>query len=122
MSRRQLLTLAGAAGALIALTVLLGAGGASATTRTPMVVHDVKTGSDTLTGPTSAGSDPIQDYVQPDTEIEPSIAVNPRDAQNVVAVYQLSRIADGGDATNGFAASLDGGKTWTTGTLPGLTV
>src|SRR5207237_3119539 len=31
------------------------------------------------------------------------------------------RIADGGDATNGFATSTDGGKTWRTGELPGLT-
>src|SRR5205814_690627 len=87
----------------------------------PTLVQDVKTGTDTLTGSTSGGSDPIQDYIQPDTEIEPSIAVNPTNPKNVVTVYQLSRIADGGDATNGFAASLDGGKTWTAGTLPGLT-
>src|SRR6266404_5138608 len=93
----------------------------SSPTLTPALVQDVKTGSDTLTGSTSGGSDPIQDYIQPDTEIEPSIAVNPTNPKNVVTVYQLSRIADGGDATNGFASSFDGGKTWTSGTLPGLT-
>ena len=71
--------------------------------------------------PTSGGPDPIQDYIQPDTEIEPSIAVNPTNPKNVVSVFQDRRIADGGDATNGFSTSLDGGKTWTTGTLPGLT-
>src|SRR5260221_7399726 len=87
----------------------------------PTLVQDMKTGSDPVVGPTSGGPDPIQDYIQPDTEIEPSIAVNPTNAKNVVTVYQLSRIADGGDATNGFAASLDGGKTWTSGALPGLT-
>src|SRR5436190_742373 len=64
---------------------------------------------------------PIQDYVQPDTQIEPSIAVNPANPKNVVTVYQEGRIADGGDATNGFATSLDGGKSWKTGELPGLT-
>ena len=31
------------------------------------------------------------------------------------------RIANGGDATNGYATSFDGGKTWTKGELPGLT-
>src|SRR5436309_1053188 len=87
----------------------------------PTLVQDVKTGSDPLSGPTSGGPDPIQDYIQPDTEIEPSIAVNPTNPKNVVTVYQLSRIADGGDATNGFATSFDGGKSWTTGTIPGLT-
>jgi hypothetical protein len=102
--------------------ILLGTVGArGSSTASPTLVQDVKTGSDTLTGATSAGSDPIQDYIQPDTEIEPSIAVNPKNAKNVVTVYQLSRIADGGDATNGFATSFDGGKTWTSGTLPGLT-
>ncbi|HET8893468.1 MAG TPA: sialidase family protein [Gaiellaceae bacterium] len=90
-------------------------------TSAPALVQDVKTGSDTLTGATSAGSDAIQDYIQPDTEIEPSMAVNPANPKNVVTVYQLSRIADGGDATNGFATSFDGGKTWTSGALPGLT-
>jgi hypothetical protein len=114
--------------AAAALAVLLAATvfAASASSRSapvggPTLVQDVKTGSDSLSGPTSAGSDPIQDYVQPDTEIEPSIAVNPTNPKNVVTVYQLGRIADGGDAANGFATSFDGGKTWTSGALPGLT-
>ena len=90
----------------------------------PVVVRDVKTGSDklgTLPCPSSRCPNPIQDYVQPDTEIEPSIAVNPANPKNVVTVYQEGRIADGGDATNGFATSFNGGKTWITGQLPGLT-
>src|SRR5437763_10677237 len=91
----------------------------------PVVVRDVKTGSDRLGSkvpcPSSRCPDPIQDYVQPDTEIEPSIAVNPANPKNVVTVYQEGRIADGGDATNGFATSFDAGKTWITGDLPKLT-
>jgi len=112
--------------ALIVAAVLAGVvfgavrANGSATTA-PSLVQDVKTGVDPLNGPTNGGSDPIQDYIQPDTEIEPSIAVNPTNPKNVVTAYQLSRIADGGDATNGFATSFDGGKTWTSGTLPGLT-
>src|SRR5438034_1338964 len=62
----------------------------------PKLVRDVKTGSDTLGSLTPAAPDPIQDYVQPDTEIEPSIAVNPANPKNVVSVYQEGRIADGG--------------------------
>src|SRR5206468_1796529 len=87
----------------------------------PKLVRDVRTGADMLGSLTPAVPDPIQDYVQPDTEIEPSIAVNPANPKNVVTVYQEGRIADGGDATNGFATSVDGGKTWRTGELPGLT-
>src|SRR5438046_1447359 len=87
----------------------------------PKLVRDVKTGSDTLGSATPPVPDPIQDYVQPDTEIEPSIAVNPANPKNVVTVYQEGRIADGGDATNGYATSFDGGETWKFGELPGLT-
>jgi hypothetical protein len=94
-----------------------GAAGAPA----PRLIHDVKTGSDRLGSLTPASPDPIQDYVQPDTEIEPSVAVNPANPKNVVTVYQEGRIADGGDATNGYATSFDGGKTWKSGELPGLT-
>jgi hypothetical protein len=87
----------------------------------PKLVRDVKTGVDKLGSQTPATPDPIQDYVQPDTQIEPSIAVNPANPKNVVTAYQEGRIADGGDATNGFATSFDGGKSWKSGELPGLT-
>ena len=109
--------------ALFALCCVAGSAtpGVAAPPATPKLVRDVKTGTDVLGSLTPAVTDPIQDYVQPDTEIEPSIAVNPADPKNVVAVYQEGRIADGGDATNGFATSIDSGKTWKTGELPGLT-
>lgn len=123
-------------GCLVALVIVAGMGIAAAlavSARTgrpharsrPVVVRDVKTGSDRLGSrvpcPSTRCPDPIQDYVQPDTEIEPSIAVNPANPKNVVTAYQEGRIADGGDATNGFATSFDGGKTWITGELPKLT-
>jgi hypothetical protein len=102
-----------------------GTGVAGAKTKAkalPVLVRDVKTGRDKLgTVPIPAGFDPIQDYTQPDTESEPSIAVNPANPKNVVTAYQEGRIADGGDATNGFATSFNGGKTWITGELPKLT-
>jgi len=97
----------------------LAAWAAPAPAAAPTVIHDVKTGRDLLGSKTAAAS--ISDYVQPDTEIEPSISVNPQDPRNVVAVYQEGRIDDGGDATNGYATSFDGGETWTAGELPGLT-
>src|SRR5918912_756144 len=46
---------------------------------------------------------------------------HPANPDNVVAGYQEGRIDSGGDATNGFATTFDGGKTWTYGELPGLT-
>jgi hypothetical protein len=39
----------------------------------------------------------------------------------VVAAFQLGRFTDGGASGIGFATSVDGGRTWTAGTLPGLT-
>ena len=106
---RALVALAlGVLGALVAAGVLVAAPPAPA----PALVRDVKTGVDNLGSQVPAAPDPIQDYVQPETQIEPSIAVNPANPKNVVAVYQEARIADGGDATNGYATSTDGGKTW----------
>src|SRR4051794_38253020 len=85
----------------------------------PVLVHDVKTGA--YTHGNTAGTGDIQDLVQPDTQAEPSIAVNPQNPLNVVASYQDGRRANGGDATNGYATSFDGGATWTFGELPNLT-
>jgi hypothetical protein len=59
--------------------------------------------------------------IQPNTQIEPAIAVNPGDHNDVVTDFQVGRVDVGGDADNGFATSLDGGLTWTYGNLPGLT-
>src|SRR3954447_7523785 len=109
---------------LVVLTVALAlAAPASAGAATgPVVVRDVLTGRFTLPGiPVPARLDPIQDFTQPDTQIEPSVAVNPANPLNVVTAYQEGRIASGGDATNGFATSFDGGATWVHGELPGLT-
>jgi hypothetical protein len=67
---------------------------------------------DTVRGP--AGS-------QADTAVEPFVAVDPDRPSVVVAVFQMGRFPDGGAAAIGFAASDDGGATWTSGVLPGLT-
>ena len=92
--------------------IVAQAGTASAKSPQPKLISDVKTGRP-LGSKIPAGSDPIEDYIQPDTQIEPSIAVNPANPKNAVAVYQEGRIADGGDATNGYATTFDGGKHWT---------
>src|SRR4051812_22835183 len=99
-----------------ALASLLAAAPASAV---PTLVRDIKTG--VWRGGTNNPTAPEADYVQPDTQIEPSIAVNPSNPLNAVAAYQEGRIDSGGDATNGFATTFDGGATWIHGELPGLT-
>jgi BNR/Asp-box repeat protein len=58
---------------------------------------------------------------EPDTQIEPDIAVSPVDPNVVVATFQQGRFPDGGSVDPGFATSTDGGRTWSTGNLPGLT-
>src|SRR5206468_10035740 len=57
----------------------------------------------------------------PDSEAEPHVAVDPRDPQRVVAVFQQDRFpVDGGALANLFSASGDGGRTWSTAPLPKL--
>jgi hypothetical protein len=131
IQRRSLVALGAIAAVGVVLGVVSAVGAAQRATAgsraraVPELVRDVKTGSDKLGSrvpcPSTRCPDPIQDYVQPDTQIEPSIAVNPANPKNVVTAYQEGRIADGGDATNGFATSFDAGRTWITGELPKLT-
>ena len=58
-----------------------------------------------------------------DTQVEPWVAIDPNDAATVVAVFQQGRFnTNGASADPGFATSRDGGRTWTAGNLPHLTV
>lgn len=92
------------------------------------VIRDVEASTYDVTCPHQYDADchpgyPIDAFhVQPDTQIEPSIAVNPADPLNAVAVFQEGRVDNGGDATNGFTTTFDGGKTWIHGMLPDLTI
>lgn len=76
------------------------------------LLRDGMAGRDTVTAPPP---------VQPNTTTEPSIAVDPADPMHAVAGYQMGRVDAGGDATNGFATTFNGGKTWIYGKVPGLT-
>jgi hypothetical protein len=49
----------------------------------------------------------------PNTEVEPWLAVNPANPNNVIGVYQQDRWADGGARGLVAAVSFDGGTTWT---------
>ncbi len=70
---------------------------------------------------TQISSDP---FTNPDsqhsTEVEASTFSN---GNTIVTAFQQGRYFNGGGSSdNGFATSTDGGSTWTTGSLPGLTV
>jgi hypothetical protein len=87
--------------------------------RVPVVIRDVKTGHYRLGTPDPRAE--TANYIQPDTQVEPSLAINPNNPLNAVAMYQEGRIDSGGDATNGYATTFDGGQTWQYGEIPGLT-
>ncbi len=56
---------------------------------------------------------------QHQTEVEPAAFAF---GNTIVTAFQVARISSGGGADIGFATSKDGGQTWTSGLLPGLTV
>ena len=111
---------------VVAVGALLLAGGTLATVRTadaaagPTLKSDTRTSQATV--PLGTVTFPLDgDHPQPDTEIEPSIAVNPANPLNAVTAFQEDRIDNGGDGDNGYASTFDGGKSWSHGYLPGLT-
>src|ERR1051326_7237929 len=116
-----------AAGMLVVFVVLTVLAGASTPPRRSVLLRDAQASIFTHSpkgrcasgqkNTTSAGGL----CIQLDTEIEPSISANPPDPLNAVTAFQSGRVAAGGDATNGYATTFDGGKTWTRGLLPGLT-
>ena len=69
----------------------------------------VKVSTDTFTNPESEHK----------TEVEPDTFAF---GATLVSTFQVARVFGGGGADVGFATSKNGGKTWTHGLLPGLTV
>jgi hypothetical protein len=98
---------------LIAAAMVAAPGPAPGADAFRRVGRAVQISADTLVGPPGS---------QDDTQVEPAIAIDPSDPSVVVAVFQQGRFSDGGSADPGFATSHDGGATWVTGNLPGLTV
>jgi hypothetical protein len=69
--------------------------------------------------PRLISTDPFAAGAQHETAVEPdSLSWG----NTVVAVFQVGRFLDGGAAGIGWATSTDGGVTWASGVLPGLTV
>jgi hypothetical protein len=109
-----------ACGGLLLASGLAFVPATAGTTSGLVVLRDVRTGHQA--SPTGKVTFPVNGtHAQPDTQTEPSIAVNPADPLNAVTAYQEGRVDAGGDAGNGWATTFDGGKTWIHGYLPGLT-
>jgi hypothetical protein len=99
------------------VAVCLGLGAWTLVTGLPVVraasvQHSQQISSDTLPG-SIAG--------EHGTQAEPSVAIDPRAPNVLVSLFQVRRFKDGGSAAIGYAASHDGGMTWTRGILPQLT-
>ncbi|MEO7442962.1 MAG: sialidase family protein, partial [Acidimicrobiales bacterium] len=60
--------------------------------------------------------------VFPDSEVEPWLTVNPADPRQVAGIWQQDRWSNGGSRGLVTGSSGDGGRTWTTTALPGVSV
>jgi BNR/Asp-box repeat len=60
--------------------------------------------------------------IEPDTQVEPDVAIDPGNPRVITAVFQQGRNGTfGGSADGGYATSQDGGRTWADGNFPLLT-
>ncbi|HXF29525.1 MAG TPA: hypothetical protein VN457_06710, partial [Chlamydiales bacterium] len=50
--------------------------------------------------------------------VEPTIAVNPKNKNHIVAVWQQDRVSNGAALEAGISYTHDGGKTWHTSKVP----
>ena len=94
---------------LLAMTPACGSGTSAFTnTNTPPEIPLTRLSTDTFTNASS----------QHATEVEPDTFAF---GSTIVSAFQVGRIFSGGGADIGFATSTDGGTTWTSGFLPGIT-
>ena len=108
-----------AAVAVAALLILLPVAVASAGPYITTGVHQASgTPSPPANGDSPFASCDISGFLLPgeinwvNSELEPFVAVNPKDPQNMIGVYQQDRYTFGGARGLGAAVSHDGGQTW----------
>lgn len=122
--------------ALAVVVVMLAMGGLSvaaapvASTSPPVAVDEATAGGPraqvsfvrTVSGPTpftdSCGFAAAEPFV--DAEVEPHLSVNPTNPKHLLATWQQDRYAGGGARSNLVAVSHNGGKSWRSSTLPGI--
>jgi hypothetical protein len=91
---------------------LLGSTPALAAPPTPAVLH---------VGQIAAQDVPPQPGSEPDTLVEPDVAVSPLDSRIAVAVAHDGRYPDGGAVDISYAWTHDGGRSWQHAPVPFLT-
>jgi len=88
--------------------------------------------ADYLAGPTVPVSGPspfasctadayLADTINADSEVEPSLAVDPLDRGHLAAAWQQDRVVDGSARGHVVGVSFDAGATWQPVVVPGLT-
>jgi hypothetical protein len=112
----------GAALGLAVATLGLTIGTGAALAQTPLVQVTGKSpfGALKICGNFPGELEPVGENFL-DSEVEPWIDVNPQDAANLVGIWQQDRWSNGGARSNLAGASFDGGETWRTVLIPGLT-
>src|SRR5207237_1116410 len=75
---------------------------------------------ETFTACTSGATQPPNrpSFNYRDSEVEPSLAVNPKTVANLIGAWQQDRWSDGGAHGLTAGASFDGGGSWTDTPLP----
>ena len=104
--------------ALLLLAACSGGGGGSSTSTpsppTPSTADEVPVSGVT---PFTAGCGNPAAGLFVNAEVEPHLAVDPRDANHLVATWQQDRWSSGSARGNLVAASFDGGNTWSVSSL-----
>lgn len=99
-------------GVTLLLLAAAPAGAAEPATHPPTVVH---------VGQIDRQDIAPQPGSEPDTLVEPDIAVSPRDPRVAVAVAHDGRFPDGGAVDISYTWTHDGGRSWHHAPVPGLT-
>ncbi len=100
-----------------------GGGGASTTTGTgmpptiPPPSTGLVSGASSSFSPTCAGV-PNAGTLYQNAEVEPHVAINPTNPNNLIGTWQQDRWSDGGSQGIAVAASFDAGATWNNSALP----
>jgi hypothetical protein len=94
--------------------VVLAASAAAAVTTPPVTVSGPAPFAPNCNGAPQPGT------LYPNSEVEPWVSANPTSPSNMVAVWQQDRWSNGGARSNVAGVSLDGGETFETVVVPGL--
>src|SRR4051794_41204988 len=98
--------------AAVAIAAAAAGPASGAATYTPGATVTASTPTSLLPNPCPYQGDTDDQTNYPDTEVEPLVAVNPNDQDNVIGVYQQDRWSDGGAHGLLAATSFTGGGSY----------